>query len=96
MLDNSKVAETVLEIARRNFGRGKVDRAIVEPWSDWLGNDPFRITLVIAPDADLSGKAVVDTLVQTNQQLLREGEERRAFIFHATEDELTDSGDPES
>ena len=96
MFDNSTIAEIVLEIARRNFGPENIVRAMVEPWSDWLGNDAFRVTLVIAPGADLSGRAVVNTLVQTNQQLLREGEERRAFIYYATEDELADSGDSES
>jgi len=95
MLDNSQVTETVLEIARRNFGKEKVARAIVEPWSDWVGDDAFRVTLVIAPDANLSGSSAADTSVQTNQWLLRQGEERRAFIFYATEDELADSGDPE-
>ena len=96
MLDDSTIHATVLEIARRNFGPENIVRAIVEPWSDWLGNDAFRVTLVIAPEADLSGRAASDTSVQTNQRLLRQGEERRAFIFYATEDELADSGDPES
>ena len=41
-------------------------------------------------------KGAADTTVQVNQQFLQQGEERRAFIFYATEDELADSGDFES
>jgi hypothetical protein len=96
MLDNATIRAAVIDAARRNFGPEKIVRAVVEPWSDWLGNDALRVTIVIAPDADLSGRAAAETLVQTNQWLLRQGEERRAFIFYATEDELADSGDPES
>ncbi|MGE0259527.1 MAG: hypothetical protein AB7T18_12315 [Alphaproteobacteria bacterium] len=96
MLDDSAIRAAVINTARHNFGPEKIVRAIVEPWSDWLGNDAVRVTLVIAPDADLSGRAAADTSVQVNQQLLRQGEERRAFIFYATEDELADSGDTES
>jgi hypothetical protein len=96
MLDYPTVAAIATEIGRANFGSHHVLRAIVEPWSDWVGNDAFRVTLVITPEADLSGDAVINTSLKVSDRLLHDGEERRAFIFYATEDELAVSGDPES
>jgi hypothetical protein len=95
MLDRGTIAAIITEIARSNFGQQHVLRAIVEPWSDWLGNDALRATLVITPDTNLSGDAVVDTSLQTSDRLLQDGEERNAFIYYATEDELADIDDPE-
>jgi hypothetical protein len=95
MLDYRTIAVIITEIARNNFGPQHVLRAIVEPWSDWLGNDALRVMLVITPDANLSGDAVIDTSVQTGDRLLQDGEERNAYIYYATEDELAESDDPE-
>lgn len=93
MLDYPAIAATTVEIARRKFGAEHVLRAMVEPWSDWLGNDASRVTLVITPDTNLSGDAVIDTSLQISDRLLQEGDERPAFVYYATADELADSGD---
>ena len=96
MLDYPAIAKRVTEVARQTFGGEHIVHAIVEPWSDWLGNDALRVTLVIAPDTNLSGDAVIDTSVQISHRLLQDGEERKAFVYYATEDELAESDDPES
>lgn len=96
MLDYPAIAARAAEVARQNFGAEHVGRAIVEPWSDWQGTDALRVTLVIAPDTNLSGDAVIDTSLQISDRLLQDGEERKAFVYYATEDELADSGDSES
>lgn len=95
MLDNAAIATRASEIARRKFGAEHILRAIVDPWSDWLGHDAFRVTLVITPDTDLSGDVVIDTSLEIGDRLLEEGEERKAYVFYATEDELAGSGDSE-
>jgi hypothetical protein len=96
MLDYPAVAALSADIARHNFGAEHVLRAIVEPWSDWLGNDALRVTLVITPGINFSGDDVIYTSLQISDRLLQDGEERPAFVFYATEDELAESDDPES
>jgi hypothetical protein len=55
----------------------------------------LRITIVIKPGsaAKLGGDAVLDTLVQIQEELREAGEERFPIVKYVTEEELQDSGD---
>jgi hypothetical protein len=62
---------------------------------DSEGHEALRITIVIKPGAasKIGGDAALDTLVQIQDRLRREGEERFPIVEYATPKELSESGD---
>ena len=94
MLDKNKIIEIARDIATANL-TAAVTNVLVEPATDSVGSDALRITIVIQPGsaARLSGDAVLDTLVQIQENLRANHEERFPIIEYATEEELQSSGD---
>jgi hypothetical protein len=97
-LQAEQIEREAVEVARKNFGPDKVVRAIVEPMVDLDGEDAWRVTIVIQPDAvsKIHGEAVLGNLVEIHNRLWEKGEQRLPSIEFATEEELGESDDPES
>jgi hypothetical protein len=95
MLDEKKIRQIAREVATANLSSANFTSVLSGPAVDSEGHDALRITIVIKPAAvsKIGGDAVLDTLVQIRNRLLKEGEERFPIIEYATEKELSESGD---
>lgn len=95
MLNRDKIIQIAHRVAAAHLGGAIVDDVMSEPTTDSQGRDALRITIVIKPGsaAKLGGNAVLDTLVEIQQELRQAGEERFPIVEYATEEELQDSGD---
>jgi hypothetical protein len=92
------VERAAVEVARKNFGRDQVTRAIVEPAVDLDGDDAWEVTIVLTDDAAVDAigdDAVLDNLVQIHERLREKGDERLPILRFATEAELREIDDPE-
>lgn len=95
MLSHDKITQIAHRVAAANLGGGTVDDVLTDSTTDSRGHDALRITIVIKPGAadKLKGDAVLDTLVQIQEELREAGEERFPIIEYATHEELQESGD---
>jgi hypothetical protein len=95
MLDQKKIDQIASEVATANLTPQVVRSVRSSSTADSEGRDALRIMIVIEPDAvaRVSGDAVVDTLVQLQDRLRQEGEDRLPIVEYATEEELENSGD---
>jgi hypothetical protein len=93
-----KINAIAQEVASANLSSQSILSAISEPTIDSEGREALRITIVIRPNiaAKLNGDKILDTLVQIQNRLLLEGEERTAIVEYATNEELAQSGDARS
>src|SRR6266568_6501374 len=98
MLQPADIEREAIEVAKKNLGAKHVVRAIAEPTVDLDGDDAWRVTIVIEPEAvdAITGDAVLDNLVQLHERLRQYDDERQPIVEFATEDELRESDDPES
>jgi hypothetical protein len=96
MLASEKINEIVAEVAIANLTPSVVRYVMSEPTTDSGGEEALRITIVIAPGTVelVSGDAVLDTLVMSQDRLRDAGEERLPIVGYAAEDELDEVGDP--
>jgi Flp pilus assembly protein CpaB len=96
-LQPADIEREAVEVARKNLGASRVLRAIAVPWVDLDGDDTWRVTIVIEPDAvdAIDGAAVLDNLVALHERLRQYGDERLPFVEFATEEELRESDSPE-
>lgn len=96
MLTHEKVSEIVTGVASANLTPSVVRTVLSEPITDSEGADALRVTIVIEPGSEerLKGDAVLTTLVQIQERLQAEGEDRFAIVEYATTRELEESGDP--
>ena len=94
MLASEKINKTVTEVATANLTPSVVRYVMSEPTTDSGGEEALRITIVIAPGAAeaVSGDAVLDALVMSQDRLRKAGEERFPIVEYAAEDELDDVG----
>ncbi|MGJ5202390.1 hypothetical protein [Bradyrhizobium sp. HKCCYLR20261] len=91
MLDNAKIAEIAREIATANLSSSAaVTNVTTAPYADSEGRDALRITIVVSPieGTDIGGEAVLDTLVQIQEQLQAAGEDRFPLIEYEAENEV--------
>ena len=95
MLDRTKVISIARAAATANLTSTAFSNVISEPTTDSEGRDALRITIVIEPGVatKLNGDALLDTLVQIQDNLRKAGEERFPIVEYATEKELQESGD---
>ena len=95
MLDQKKIEQIATEVASANLTPQFVRWVTSSPGTDSEGEDVLRIMIVLEPSAvaQVQGDAVVDTLVQLQDRLRREGEERLPIVEYATEEELASCGD---
>ena len=98
MLDQTTIATIARQIATANLSSANVTGVFSAPMTDFEGRDALRITIVLAEGATdrLPGKKTLNTLVELQDELLKQGEDRFPFIEYATDKELSESGDPES
>jgi hypothetical protein len=96
MLEEKKIRQIAQEIATTNLTSANFTSVISSPAIDAEGHDALRITIVIKPGAasKIDGDAALDTLVQIQDQLRKEGEERFPIVEYATRRELSERGDP--
>jgi hypothetical protein len=95
MLDRTRVNQIVRAVATANLSSAVFSNVISEPTTDSEGRDALRITIVIEPDVvdRIGGDAVLNTLVEIQDNLRKAGDERFPIVEYATEQELQDSGD---
>jgi hypothetical protein len=98
MLGAQAIDRIVGKVAKQHLGSGRVVKVYHALATDSTANEAVRITIVIRPDAvkHLKGDAVLDTLVHIQEQLNKAGDERVPIVEYATEEELKESGDPQS
>jgi len=87
MLDIPRIKELAAAAARKWIA---VERVLVEPTVDSRGEEALRVTLVLDPQVveQVTGDQALDVLVDINEALQVEGDERLPIIFYATEEEL--------
>lgn len=95
MIAAEQIDSIVTEAARRTLGAKAVERAFSEPTVDSVGKDALRVTIVLKPKSveSIDGDSALDTLVKIQHDLEAQGEERRAIVGYATEDDLKNDGD---
>jgi|ERR1700681_1064379 hypothetical protein len=95
MLDEKRIQQIAEEVASANLASTNVTSVSSSPAIDSEGHDALRITIVIKSGAEskIKGDAVLDTLVDIQSRLRREGEERLAIVEYATKEELEAGGD---
>jgi hypothetical protein len=98
MLDYAETSRVAEQAAKIALGKKKVVRVFTEPGTDAEGHDALRITIVLTPDAveSLDGDALLKNLLDLREGLWKQGEERAPIVSYATEEELSEVGDPES
>jgi hypothetical protein len=95
MLDEKRIEEIAREVASANLASSNISSVSSSTAIDSEGHDALRITIVINPgsEAKISGDAALDTLVDIQDRLWSEGEERLAIVEYATNEELSAGGD---
>ncbi len=98
MLDEKKIrqiAQAVATANTANLSSANFTSITSSTAVDSEGHEALRITIVIKPGAasKIDGDAAVDTLVQIQDRLRKEGEERFPIVEYATAEELSESGD---
>lgn len=93
MLHDTRIREIALHAAQLGIANNGIEKVLTEPATDSDGNDALRITLVLTPAAvqSLTGDNALDILVNIQQSLSREGEERFPIVEYATETELAET-----
>lgn len=102
MLQNDRIKEITIEVARASLGLGRIEDALVEPTINSLGEDAFRI-IVVVPNGErplLTGHAMVRFMLRLDDRLEEEGEPRQTIPEFATPEdlaeEIADDDDPKS
>lgn len=90
MLDFVTINAIADRVARQQVTKGGLERVVTQPITDSEGNEALRITFVLQPQAieTLNGDAALDLLVDLQNALQEEGEERLPIVEYATEQEL--------
>ena len=98
MLDYAQISKIAGAAARSHLETKSVATVSAESAVDSEGHDALLIIIVLKPGAatELSGDAVLDTLVDIQERLQRAGEHRFPIIDYAAEDELEIGGDSQS
>jgi len=99
VITHDKIRVIVKNIATANLGSANVRDFLSESTTDVEGNAALKITIVLASElsaATTPGDAILNTLVQIHDELLKEGDERFPFIRYATQEDLQVSVDNES
>lgn len=93
MIAPAEINSIATKAARAHLSKKTVQRVFSEPTIDSRGEGALRVTIVVAPNAveEIEGDALLETLVQIQQDLQRAGEERLAIVDYATEAELADA-----
>ena len=95
MLDEGRIHQIAREVAAAHLSSANFASIDIATMVDMEGHDALRITIVLNPGAAsrIDGDAALDTLVQMQDRLRKEGEERFPIVEYATAEELSESGD---
>jgi 2-methylisocitrate lyase-like PEP mutase family enzyme len=95
MLDEKRIRQIAQEVATANLSSANFTSIGSSTAVDSEGHEALRITIVIKPGAasKIDGDAALDTLVQIQDRLRKEGEERFPIVEYATAEELSESSD---
>jgi hypothetical protein len=95
MLQEKKIRQIAQEVATANLSSANFTSITSSTAVDSEGHEALRIIIVIKPGAasKIEGDAALDTLVQIQDRLRNEGEERFPIVEYATAEELSESGD---
>jgi hypothetical protein len=99
VITHDEIRGIVRNIATANLGSANVRDFLSESTTDVEGSAALKITIVLASEssaAAMSGDAILNTLVQIHDELLKEGDQRFPFIRYATKEDLQASVDDES
>jgi hypothetical protein len=90
MLEIDKIDAIARSVATATLGSQRFSSIISAPTVDSLGRDALQITIVLMPGSEdnISGAAVLRTLVEINQKLQEAGEERFPIIRYRTDESL--------
>jgi hypothetical protein len=90
MLELQQIDEIATQVARRRLPRRDFQRVTTEPTTDSLGEEALHITIVLGDDAirQLTGDEVLDLLVELQDKLQAEGDERLPLVRYSTEHEM--------
>lgn len=90
MLKLQQIDEIATQVARRRLPRRDFQRVMTEPTTDSLGEEALHITIVLGDDAirQLTGDEVLDLLVELQDKLQAEGDERLPLVRYSTEHEM--------
>lgn len=95
MLNEKRIREIAQEVATANLTSANFSSIASSTAIDSEGHEALRIIIVIKPGAEtkIKGDAALDTLVQIQDRLRKEGEERIPLVEYATKEELRERGD---
>ena len=94
MLDNKRIRQIAEQVATANLSSANFTSIRSSTTTDSEGHEALRITIIIKPGAEakIKGDAALDTLVQIQDRLRKEGEERLPIVEYATKEELSRRG----
>jgi len=95
MLDEKRIRQIAQEVATANLTPANFSSIASSTATDSEGHEALRIVIIIKPGAEakIKGDAALDTLVEIQNRLRKEGEDRFPLVEFATKKELSASGD---
>jgi hypothetical protein len=93
-IDDAKIIEIAKTVATKNLHSSSVSNVTSEDVVDSVGRDALQITIVLTSGSSerITGEQALKTLVDIQDSLQRQGEQRLPIIAYATEDELSEIG----
>lgn len=90
MLDNAQIVEIAKQVATAHLPARSVERVVAEAETDSDGSEALYILFVLQRGAlkKIAGDVALDTSVDLQSRLAREGEHRFAYVNYATEEDL--------
>jgi hypothetical protein len=90
MLEALKLQELARKIVTKRLPNVQLDDVVAASITDSEGEAALRITLVLTPESvdAISGEDALKLLIDIQQGLFREGEERFAIVEYATADDV--------
>ena len=95
MLDHGEINRLVGNAAVAALRHAEVKAVHSRDALDADGQEALKVTIVIGPDdtSRISGDDALDALVGIQRDLQASGEQRFAYVYYATEDELSGDDD---
>jgi hypothetical protein len=95
VLELNKVDRIAKQVATANLNSTIVSSVVSSSTTDSTGHDAIKIVIVILPEAEtkISGDAALNTLVQIQSELRKQGDERTPIVEYATTKDIEGAGD---
>jgi hypothetical protein len=97
MLNAPELQKLARKLVKERMPTVRLDDVVAENTTSSNGDPTLRITLVLTPESvdAITGEDALKLLVDINDGLQRQGDERFASIEYATADDLEDEEDPD-